>query len=339
MKKYLYIALAAAALSSCSQDESLDVIQGEEIQFGNAFIENSTRAAAATDPSYSTTANVGVALEKFNVYGAVKGVNIFDGDNVTKGEADYGAAWTCDGDKQYWIAGASYKFVGVVDGNKTVEGKEVTKTTTGTDGLPTTISYTVDGKTDLLCDVVSIGSATASQGVVAFDYTHLLSKVKFSVKNTTDAAATNYRIVLTEAKLTNVYGSGTYNVDADSWTPATTTTNYTLENLTIPSNSTQYHSHEVLLIPGSAIGVSIKANIEATDNNGTTWTAVSSVEKDFTAVLGEGKTLTKATAYNFIVEMGIGTEIQFTANTMAEWGNGNTADSNNDSTNDYVPVQ
>lgn len=320
MKKYLYIALAAAALTSCSSDDTLDVVQGEEIQFGNAFIDNSTRATAATDPSYSTTANQGVALEKFNVYGAVKGVNIFDGDNVTKGTAAYGAAWTCDGAKQYWIAGASYKFVGVVDGNKS----GVTQTTTGTDGLPTTISYTVDGKTDLLCNVVNIGSASASQGVVAFNYTHLLSKVKFSVKNTTNAAATNYRIVLTEAKLTNVYGSGTYNVDANNWTPAASTTDFTLENLTIPSNSTEYHSHEVLLIPGSAVGVSIKANIEATADNGATWTAVSSVEKAFTAVLGENKTLTAATAYNFIVEMGIGTEIQFTANTMPEWGNGGT---------------
>ena len=328
MKKYLYIALAAAALTSCSSDDTLDVVQGEEIQFGNAFIDNSTRATAATDPSYSTTANQGVALEKFNVYGAVKGVNIFDGDNVTKGTAAYGAAWTCDGAKQYWIAGASYKFVGVVDGNKTVDGKEITKVTTGDDGLPTTISYTVDGKTDLLCDVESITSATANQGVVAFNYTHLLSKVKFSVKNTTNAAATNYRIVLTEAKLTNVYGSGTYNVDANNWTPATSTTDFTLENLTIPSNSTEYHSHEVLLIPGSAVGVSIKANIEATDDNGTTWKAVSSVEKAFTAVLGQkngvNNTLTAATAYNFIVEMGIGTEIQFTASTMPEWGNGGT---------------
>lgn len=324
MKKYLYIALAAAALTSCSSDDTLDVIQGEEIKFGNAFIDNSTRAASATDPSYSTTTGKGVALTAFNVYGAVGGVNIFDGDNVTKGDAAYGAAWTCDGGTQYWIAGANYKFVGVVDGNKTVDNNVITKTTLDTNtGLPTTITYNVDGKTDLLCNVVSVPSASANQGVVAFNYTHLLSKINFSVKNTTAAGATNYRIVLTEAKLTNVYRSGTYNVDANNWTPDATT-DFTLENLAIGSNATQYHSHEVLLIPGSAVGVSIKANIEATDDNGTTWTAVSSVEKAFTAVLGENNTLTAATAYNFIVELGIGNEIKFTANTMSDWTAGGT---------------
>ena len=327
MKKFLFIALATAALTSCSQDDTLDVIQGEEIKFGNAFIDNSTRATSASDPSYSTTSGIGTLLTEFNVYGAVEVVNIFAGYKVSKGDKGYGVAWTCKGAKQYWIAGASYKFVGVVDGNKSVDGKEVTKTTTGSDGLPATISYTVDGKTDLLCDVVTVESASASQGIVAFDYTHLLSKIKFSVKNKTAAEAKNYRIVLTDAKLTNVYGSGTYDVDADSWTPGTTT-NFTLENLTIESDKTQYHSHEILLIPGSAVGVYVKANIEATDDDGENWKAVSSVEKTFSAALGQengsNKTLQKATAYNFIVELGIGGEIQFTANQMAEWGNGGT---------------
>ena len=49
MKKYLFIALAAAAMTSCSQDEVMDAIQGEEIKFSNAFVENATRA---TDPTY-----------------------------------------------------------------------------------------------------------------------------------------------------------------------------------------------------------------------------------------------------------------------------------------------
>ena len=323
MKKFLLIALATAALTSCSQDDTLDVIQGEEIKFGNAFIDNSTRAASATDPSYSTTSDKGTPLTHFNVYGAVKGVNIYAGANVTKGDKGYGVAWTCNGAKQYWIAGAPYKFVGVVDGNKT----GVTSITTGNDGLPSTISYTADGKTDLLCDVVSVPSASASQGLVAFDYTHLLSKINFSVKNTAAANATNYRIVLTSAKLTNVSGSGTYNVDSENWTLGENK-DFVLENLTIPNAGTQYHSHEILLIPGTAVGVYVKANIEATADNGNNWTAVSSIEKTFTAVLGqengENKTLQKATAYNFIVELGIGGEILFTANEMADWGNGGT---------------
>ena len=325
MKKIILAAMALAALAACTKETTVDVAR-EEIVFGNAFVDNSTKANAATDPSYSTTGK-GVALEQFNVYGAVNGVNIFNGNTVTKGAAAYGSAWTLTGDKQYWIAGANYKFVGVVDGNKT----GVTVITPDAAGLPSTITYTADGATDLLCDVETVASAAASNNpVVAFNYTHLLSKINFAVKNTTDASATNYRFVLTSAKLTNAYKSATYDVNADAWTPAEDMREFTLENLTINSNATQYHSQEILLIPGSAVGVYVKANIEATDN-GTDWTVVSTVEKTFANALGmvdsTPKTLARSTAYNFIVELGVGTEIQFSAAAMPEWTDGD-GDSN-----------
>ena len=302
--------MALAAFVACSKETTVDVAR-EEIAFGNAFVDNSTKAAAATDPSYSTTGK-GVALEKFNVYGAVNGVNIFNGNTVTK-TAGYGEAWTLEGTKQYWIAGADYKFVGVVDGSKT----DVTEIEFDEAGLPESITYTADGATDLLCDVVTVDDAAAPYEIVAFNYTHLLSKINFAVKNTTDASATNYRFVLTSAKLTNVYESAVYGVDADAWTPNATMREFVLENLTINSAATQYHSQDILLIPGSAVGVSISADIEATDN-GTTWTKVSEVTKTFENVV----TLAKATAYNFIVELSVGNEIQFTATAMPEWADG-----------------
>ena len=309
MKKIILAAMAFAALAACTKETTVDVAR-EEIVFGNAFVDNSTKADAATDPSYSTTGK-GVALTQFNVYGAVNGVNIFNGNTVTKGGAEYGSAWSLEGTKHYWIAGADYKFVGVVDGNKT----GVTVITPDAAGLPETITYTADGATDLLCNVVTVDNAASPYGLVAFNYTHLLSKINFAVKNTTDASATNYRFVLTSAKLTNAYESAVYDVNADTWTPAATMREFTLENLTINSNSTQYHSQEVLLIPCSAVGVSIAADIEASDDGGQIWKKVSDVTKTFTNVV----TLAKATAYNFIVELGVGTEIQFTAVAMPEW--------------------
>lgn len=325
MKKLFLMLAAAAAVASCSKDYTIVADQGEAIEFGS-FVENSTRANAATDPSYSTSGN-GVALESFNVYGAVRGVNIFNGNLVTK-SADYGAAWTLTGAKQYWIAGADYKFVGVVDGSKT----GVTAITPDASGLPESISYTVDGRTDLLCDVVTYDDVAAPYPLVDFNFTHLLSKVKFSVKNTS-TDATNYRFVLTSAKLTNVYEDGVYDVNADSWTPGSTMREYVLDNTTITNGATQYHNHEVLLIPGDKkVGVSVAATIEATDDGGTTWEEVSTISKAVTDVVA----LEKGKAYNFIVELGIGTEIKFTANQMPEWGNGNTTDTNEDDVNDSV---
>ena len=111
MKKLFTIIAVAAAMVSCAKEEVVSFDQGEAIEFGS-FVDNATRADAATDPSYSTTTGKGVALTQFNVYGAVEGVNIFNGNAVTKGDAAYGAAWTLTGAKQYWIAGADYKFVG-----------------------------------------------------------------------------------------------------------------------------------------------------------------------------------------------------------------------------------
>ena len=321
MKKIFFGILAMAAFAACSNEEQIAAPQGEAIAFGNAFVDNSVRAGAneVTDPSYSTNGK-GVALEAFNVYGAVNGVNIFNGNTVTK-TAGYGEAWTLTGAKQYWIAGADYKFVGVVDGNKTVDGVVITKTDLDEAGLPETINYTVDGATDLLCNVVTREDVAAPYSVVAFNYTHLLSKVKFSVKNTTSADATNYRFKLASAKLTGVYSSAVYNVEGNSWdTTGSVTREYVLENLIVNSNSQQYHSQEVLLLPGT-VGVYVKADIEASDDNGTTWKKVSEVAKNFATAA----TLAKGSAYHFIVELGVGTEIQFTATEMTDWVDGDGA--------------
>ena len=321
MKKIFVAVMAMAAFAACSNEEQIAAPQGEAIAFGNAFVDNSVRAGAneVTDPSYSTNGK-GVALEAFNVYGAVNGVNIFNGNTVTK-TAGYGEAWTLTGAKQYWIAGADYKFVGVVDGNKTVDGVVITKTDLDEAGLPETINYTVDGATDLLCNVVTREDVAAPYSVVAFNYTHLLSKVKFSVKNTTSADATNYRFKLASAKLTGVYSSAVYNVEGNSWdTTGSVTREYVLENLIVNSNSQQYHSQEVLLLPGT-VGVYVKADIEASDDNGTTWKKVSEVAKNFATAA----TLAKGSAYHFIVELGVGTEIQFTATEMTDWVDGDGA--------------
>ena len=67
MKKFLFLAIAAAAMTSCSQDEVMEVAEKQAISFGNAFVGNVTRAA--TDKTYSNT-NL---INTFKVYGTVTG--------------------------------------------------------------------------------------------------------------------------------------------------------------------------------------------------------------------------------------------------------------------------
>ena len=308
MKKLFVAFCALAALAACAKEEIVSLDNGETIQFGNAFVENATRAAA-TDPSYSTTGK-GVALSYFNVYGAVNGVNIFNGDRVEK-TTDYGVAWNITtNNKQYWIDGASYIFDAVVDANSVTIDTNT--------GLPTSLNYVVANQKDMLYKRVTTTGKPAD-GLVAFDFTHLLSKVKFSVENTTTADASNYRFNLTEIKLLNVYPSGDYAVPAGTWTTAAAS-EYELEDLIVNSGATQYHSKEVLLIPGSAVGVYVKGEIQAKDAD-TDWTTVSTMEKTFNNVLGTGNTLAANQAYHFAVKLGIGEEIQFTATAMPKWDN------------------
>jgi hypothetical protein len=343
MKKLFTILAVAAAMVSCAKEEVVSFDQGEAIEFGS-FVDNATRAEQATDPSYTTTGE-NPNLTSFNVYGAVNGVNIFNGNLVEKNTADYGDVWTLTGSKQYWIDGANYEFVAVVDGNKKVGENVITRTELfNTTGIPSFITYNSDGATDLLCARVvrnANQNGVTDKSLVAFGFKHLLSKVMFSVTNTTDAAADNYRIVLTEAKITGALNNSTYVVSTGKWNHDLTpkTKDFTLENLTINSNATQYHSSEVLLIPGNNVGVVVKAKVQATAD-GQNWKDVSTIEKTFTNVLGTDGKLVVNNAYHFAVTLGIGTEIQFTATTMPEWGNGNTHDSNDvDNVNDYIPLQ
>ena len=208
------ILTGAMSLGSCSSDETLESIEPKAITFGSVTLENSSRA---TDPSYGDSN----PIDQFKVWGSVKGntgttVNVFSGATVrnqylndTDTDDDgYGQAWTCDV-AQYWIPSAEYNFMAISNANSV---------TTGTAGMPTAINFTLDkGSTDLLLSekvtAKTDGSATPTTGVnankcVAFNMTHLLSKVHF----TFDGSASNVKYI----QVTGHYGSGTYTIGADN---------------------------------------------------------------------------------------------------------------------------
>jgi hypothetical protein len=160
--------------------------------------------------------------------------------------------------------------------------------------------------------------------LVQFNFSHLLSKVKFSVKNTTHADATNYRIVLTEAKITGALASNTFNVSGDNGAWAAVADDYskkyfTLDNLEVNSSATEYHHTELLLLPGVNVNVIVTANVQATDDGGKNWKTVSTMNRTFENVLGAGKTLVANNAYHFAVSLGIGEEIKFTVTEEPTW--------------------
>lgn len=243
MKKLLISMLAVATLASCAKEETLSFDKGEAIQFGNAFVDNATRAAV--DPSYNTTTK---PLASFNVYGAVEGVNIFDGDTVVKGDAAYGAAWTIqNAPTQYWIEGASYTFDAVVDATSVTPDSAT--------GLPTSLNYNTDTQKDMLHNrVTTVGKPTENDGLVAFTFTHLLSKVKFTVTNNTASTANRYRYTVSDIEITNANLVGDYAI------PGGTTKNHSKKMKTSEFQRIQRFSFCFNCAKHADLGISIVPN-------------------------------------------------------------------------------
>jgi len=92
MKKLFFLGLAAAAvLTSCSNDETVEIAQPNTIGFSNTFVNNGTRSIV--DPSFTTT-----TLKSFAVYGFTQNGQIFNGTEVTNGDK----GWTYT-PLQYWV--------------------------------------------------------------------------------------------------------------------------------------------------------------------------------------------------------------------------------------------
>ena len=306
--------LAIAALASCAKEETLVADKGELIGF-NSFVENSTRAAV--DPSYSNK-----DIAKFNVYGTVNNVLIYPGTEITKGTAAYGSAWTCPVD-QYWIADADYKFVGIVDGNVA----NVTKTNLDSNGMPTSIEYTADGATDLLCQTITRKNDTS---IVKFNFSHLLSKVNFTVVNGSDDAE-DYSFVV---KNINFDGAtkATYDVVNAKWLDATATgktlvgnnerivDSSTVKDIVVATGKDAELVTEVLFIPGTykiSFTVDILYNGEIITS--TNYPATGTYSQELKA----------NNAYNFKVNVAVGQLIEFTVTQKPTWTDG---DGTNDTT-------
>lgn len=187
MKKSLFImALGAIALTSCSQDEIIEVKQ-DAIAF-SAFTENASRATAST------------TLNKFKVYAYVGGTTYINGLDAIKGTGVY--TFTEGG--YYWPANA----VDFYCVSNPVEGVDA-------GGVELTaehkvVNYTVasDHTKDLLYSVLKGATkASAADGVAALNFRHALAMVQFQVKS---LELYGLDVAVTNIALKNVSTSGTY---------------------------------------------------------------------------------------------------------------------------------
>lgn len=312
MKK-IFIALAAlAAIAACNKAEIIETQEGEQIAFSNAFVENTTKAAA--DPSLGTLTN---PFTSFNVWGTVGGVAIYNGNQVT-GTVGSNIVngketnlWTCTSVKQYWINGAQYKFSALANAGTV---------TLGDDKLPAKTTFdATDADVDLLYaePVTRVGVASGN-APVEFTFNHLLSKVKFTVNNNSQAA-TGYsfdvkNITITCSKTGTVIlapKNDATNPSDKNWENLSTAAAYSIPTVTVNNDTASAEcASELLLIPGS-VSINYTVDIKC---NGTTIAT-------HTPTAAYTTTLVGGNSYNFVVKVAVGEEITFSVDQNPAWIN------------------
>lgn len=304
MKKIILAAMAFAALAACNKAEVIETQEGEQIAFNNAFVENTTKAAA-TDPSLGTTAK---PFTSFNVWGTVGGVAIYNGNEVTGTvgsnivDGKETNLWTCASVKQYWIKDAQYKFSALANAGTV---------TLGDDRLPakTTFDATTAAVDLLYAEPVEQTGLASGNAPVEFTFNHLLSKVKFTVKNNS-TAATDYSFDVKNITIT-CPKTGTINLaDVDkTWENLSAAAAYSVPTVTVDkSKASEECVNELLLIPGSvsinyAVDIKYKGTVIATHTPAAPHTA----------------TLVGGNSYNFVVNVAVGEEITFSVDQNPSW--------------------
>ena len=319
MKKIFIAMMAVAAFAACSTEEQIAAPQGDAIAFGDAFVDNATKAIDGTFANNGTGVN---ELTQFDVYGIVENANgavanIFCAEPVSKS----GSVWTYDPNKtQYWVAGNSYSFAAVKNGVVAVDDY---------DNMPATIAYDVTTQDDVLYAEVNNVNYAGNVQPVKFTFNHLLSKVKFTVKNQMQYGNGNsYKVE--EVRIVNAVETATYTVDGTWGAHAgahelnfgdivTVGASQAEAALKLLENGVGESNYERLLIPQTNAALTIKVNVKyyiADKANPGTDVLNDSYTKEVVANL----TLEAGKAYNFILTLGNpGEPITFAVENIVDW--------------------
>ena len=206
MKRVYLIGIAAAAmLTGCSLDETVEVAQNDAaISFTN-FVDYSTKATDITNDNLTDY--------DFKVWSLMSdGTNTVDPFNG-KTVSNDAAGWTYT-PVVYWENGNKYTFVAIASNNNT--GWTYTAPTEF--GKFGSISLTANtGEEDLIYDFddtyLSTGvtvTETQCPAAISFTFGHMLSRVKFAfVNKMADGSVLN----VTEVKITNANTTATVDLD------------------------------------------------------------------------------------------------------------------------------
>ena len=320
MKKIFIAMMAMAAFAACSTEEQIAAPQGDAIAFGDAFVDNATKAIDGTFANNGTGVN---ELTQFDVYGIVENAagsvaNIFCAEPVSKS----GSVWTYDPNKtQYWVAGNSYSFAAVKNGVVAVDDY---------DNMPATIAYDVTTQDDVLYAEVNNVNYAGNVQPVKFTFNHLLSKVKFTVKNQMQYGNGNsYKVE--EVRIVNAVETATYTVDGTWGAHAgahelnfgdivTVGASQGEAALKLLENGVGESNYERLLIPQTNAALTIKVDVKYYIADKANPAGTDVLNDSYTKEVVANLTLEAGKAYNFILTLGNpGEPITFAVENIVDW--------------------
>ena len=187
--------MAAAAMSSCSNDKVVDEVEGSAISFRTSLDRLQTRGTV------KTLANLG----SFNVTAITTSDNKPYFTDVTVTSSDNGSSWATTGN--YYWPGKNLQFFGYAptSGIGTVTINGTTKQIA--DFSP---AANVADQVDLLAST----SAAQSSGTVAMNFKHILSQISVKAK----CSNSDVTIKVLGVKLGNIGSKGTFTFPTDETT-------------------------------------------------------------------------------------------------------------------------
>ena len=238
MKKLFVIALATAALASCSKVEPIEPGYKSAIGFSKSFVDNTTKALIENETDLKDV--------NFAVWGSEQqegqaAVSIFDAEEITWSTTN--SAWEYDSQARYWHMNHQFKFAAVApfSANTTVTEENF---------LPKTATYTLKpalaDQVDLLYAAMDVKPNTDDYAIpVAFTFNHMLAKVDFKVINSYSA---DYTVVIDGLKITAAKDA-TVTFATAKWASHTNTVEIPFTVDEVPADGNNLSNEQSLIIP------------------------------------------------------------------------------------------
>lgn len=304
-KSFFVLGVAVAALTSCTNEEVVDMPQSRAIQFGT-FVNHSTRS--------NVTETTEQTLKKFFVfgnYGEDTWTPVYTNVEVTGGTVgEQGQVWTPT-QTAYWQKGKKYRFAAYSDGgnqNNNVSFK-------ANDQQLVFNSYTVDNTKDLIVAIpVDVTAKASDNDPVNLSFYHMLSQVKFTFEN---KDSHDYKMKISDIKVNAVKtatGIATYKstgngAPAIDWkTKSATKDDYQFKDLEDIAEEVKGDSHSTtcFVIPQSNENLEVTFTATFSDNSGK-----EIASNEFTGKLAHSGTIegskqnewTSGFKYNYTVEI------------------------------------